>query len=170
MVPHDTTIGWRFINPQIQARYGTDSMPGTAQTLAREHAIHRVEQDSFALRSQARTAAAKASGRLVGEILPVTVPLGRGRTAEVVKDEHPRATTLADLAGLRPITGPDGSVTASDTSGVNDGATALIVASAVAIRGHGLTPGARLQCEGARQGGWNGDRSGKRQDVDEPVR
>ncbi|WP_241565115.1 thiolase family protein [Paenirhodobacter populi] len=88
---HDTTIGWRFVNPPMQARYGTDSMSGTAQTLAREHAIHRVDQDSFALRSQAlaRTAAAQTSGRLAGEILPVTVPLGRGRAAEVVQDEHP---------------------------------------------------------------------------------
>src|SRR5690606_18703445 len=91
---HDTTIGWRFVNPRMQAQYGTDAMPETAQNLADDHAISREDQDAFALRSQQKAAAAQASGRLAQEILPVTVALGRGKTAEVTQDEHPRATTL----------------------------------------------------------------------------
>lgn len=117
---HDTTIGWRFVNPRMQAAYGTDSMPETAQTLADEHGISRADQDAFALRSQTLAAAAQANGRFAAEIVPVTVPLGRGKTVEVVQDEHPRATTLEDLGRLRPITRPDGSVTAGNASGVND--------------------------------------------------
>lgn len=141
---HDTTIGWRFVNPKMQAAYGTDSMPETAQNLADEHGISRADQDAFALRSQVLTAAAQANGRLAAEIVPVTVALGRGKAVEVVQDEHPRATTLEDLARLRPITRPDGSVTAGNASGVNDGAAALIVASAAAAKRHGLTPIARV--------------------------
>lgn len=141
---HDTTIGWRFVNPKMQSQYGTDSMPETAQNLADEYDISREDQDAFALRSQDRTAAAQANGRLAQEILPVTVPLGRGKITEVAQDEHPRATTLADLEKLRPITRPDGSITAGNASGVNDGAAALIVASEAAIRRHGLTPRARI--------------------------
>ncbi|MDF3853607.1 3-oxoadipyl-CoA thiolase [Paracoccus sp. P2] len=141
---HDTTIGWRFVNPRMQAQYGTDSMPETAQNLADDHAISREDQDAFALRSQQKAAAAQASGRLAQEILPVTVALGRGKTAEVTQDEHPRATTLEDLTRLKPITRPDGSVTAGNASGVNDGAAALIVASEVAVKRHGLTPRARV--------------------------
>ncbi|WP_334174723.1 3-oxoadipyl-CoA thiolase [Pseudoxanthobacter sp.] len=141
---HDTTIGWRFVNPRMAAAWGLDSMPETAQNLADEHAISRADQDAFALRSQQRTAAAQASGRLAAEILPVTVPQGRGRTAEVAADEHPRATTADDLARLKPITRPDGSVTAGNASGVNDGAAALIVASAAAVQRFGLTPRARI--------------------------
>ena len=141
---HDTTIGWRFVNPRMQNEYGIDSMPETAQNLADEYAISRADQDAFALRSQDRTAAAQASGRLAQEIVGVTVQLGRGRTAEVTQDEHPRATSAADLAKLRPITRPDGSITAGNASGVNDGAAAMIVASEAAIRRHGLTPRARI--------------------------
>ncbi|MEP9356303.1 3-oxoadipyl-CoA thiolase [Xanthobacter sp. KR7-65] len=141
---HDTTIGWRFVNPRMAEAYGTDSMPETAQNLADEHAISREDQDAFALRSQERTAAAQASGRLAAEILSVTVALGRGKTQEVDKDEHPRATTLADLARLKPITRPDGSVTAGNASGVNDGAAALILASEAAAKRFGLTPLARV--------------------------
>ncbi|MFG1279825.1 3-oxoadipyl-CoA thiolase [Xanthobacter autotrophicus] len=141
---HDTTIGWRFVNPRMAEGYGTDSMPETAQNLADDHAISREDQDAFALRSQEKTAAAQASGRLAAEILPFTVPLGRGKTQEVDKDEHPRATTLADLARLKPITRPDGSVTAGNASGVNDGAAALIVASEAAAKRFGLTPLARV--------------------------
>jgi acetyl-CoA acetyltransferase family protein len=126
---HDTTIGWRFVNPAMKAAYGTDSMPETAQNLADEHGISRADQDAFALRSQIRSAAAQASGRFVPEIVPVTVSLGRGKTAEVSQDEHPRETTLEELGRLKPITRPDGSVTAGNASGVNDGAAALIVAS-----------------------------------------
>ncbi|MFG1178628.1 3-oxoadipyl-CoA thiolase [Xanthobacter versatilis] len=141
---HDTTIGWRFVNPRMAQDYGTDSMPETAQNLADEHAISRADQDAFALRSQEKAAAAQASGRLAAEILPVSVALGRGKTEEVAKDEHPRATTLADLAKLKPITRPDGSVTAGNASGVNDGAAALIVASQAAAKRFGLTPLARV--------------------------
>jgi 3-oxoadipyl-CoA thiolase len=141
---HDTTIGWRFVNPKMKAAYGTDSMPETAQNLADEHAISREDQDAFALRSQERAATAQANGRLAAEIVPLSVPLGRGKTAEVSVDEHPRATTLEDLARLKPITRPDGSITAGNASGVNDGAAALIVASEAAARRHGLTPLARI--------------------------
>ena len=142
---HDTTIGWRFVNPKMQALYGIDSMPETAENVARDFQVSRADQDAFALRSQQRTARAAGTGRLAAEILPVTVPLGRGKTREVAADEHPRADTTADdLAGLRPICGPDGTVTAGNASGVNDGAAALLIASAEAARRHGLTPLARI--------------------------
>ncbi|WP_374250155.1 3-oxoadipyl-CoA thiolase [Xanthobacter sp.] len=141
---HDTTIGWRFVNPRMAQDYGTDSMPETAQNLADEHGISREDQDAFALRSQEKAAAAQVNGRLAMEILPVSVPVGRGKTEEVMKDEHPRATTLSDLARLKSITRPDGSVTAGNASGVNDGAAALIVASEAAARRYGLTPLARV--------------------------
>ncbi|WP_029555700.1 3-oxoadipyl-CoA thiolase [Xanthobacter sp. 91] len=141
---HDTTIGWRFVNPRMAQDYGTDSMPETAQNLADEHGISREDQDAFALRSQEKAAAAQVNGRLAMEILPVSVPVGRGKTEEVARDEHPRATTLSDLARLKPITRPDGSVTAGNASGVNDGAAALIVASEAAARRFGLTPLARV--------------------------
>ncbi|WP_420344517.1 3-oxoadipyl-CoA thiolase [Paenirhodobacter sp.] len=144
MEVHDTTIGWRFVNPKMAAAYGTDSMPETAQNLADAYSISRADQDAFALRSQERAAAAQETGRFAAEIVPVAVPLGRGRSMEVVQDEHPRATTLEDLGRLRPITRPDGSVTAGNASGVNDGAAALIVASAAAARRHGLSPIARI--------------------------
>jgi 3-oxoadipyl-CoA thiolase len=141
---HDTTIGWRFVNPKMQAQYGTDSMPETAQNLADEYTISREDQDAFALRSQTRTAAAQANGRLAAEIVPVMVPAGRGKTVEVAQDEHPRQTTIEDLAKLKPITRPDGSITAGNASGVNDGAAALIVASGAAAKRYGLTPLARI--------------------------
>ena len=144
MEVHDTTIGWRFVNPKMAAAYGTDSMPETAQNLADAYSISRADQDAFALRSQERAAAAQEAGRFAAEIVPVTVPLGLGRSMEVAQDEHPRATTREDLARLKPITRPDGSVTAGNASGVNDGAAALIVASAAAARRHGLTPIARI--------------------------
>jgi acetyl-CoA acyltransferase len=141
---HDTTIGWRFINSAMRAAYGTDSMPETAQNLADDHGISRKDQDSFALRSQSRAAAAQANGRLAEEIVTVTVPLGRGKTAEVNVDEHPRETSLDDLAALKPISRPDGSITAGNASGVNDGAAAVIIASEAAAKRHGLTPLARI--------------------------
>ena len=141
----DSTIGWRFVNPRMHATHGTHSMPETAENLADELGIGRADQDAFALRSQVLAAAAQGSGRLSREIVPVTVDLGRGRTAEASQDEHPRAeTTLSDLAALRPITRPDGTVTAGNSSGINDGAAALIVASAAAARAAGLTPIARI--------------------------
>ena len=141
---YDTTIGWRFVNSRMQAQYGTDSMPETAQNVADERGITREDQDAFALRSQTRAAAAQQSGRFAAEIVPVTVPQGRKDWAEVATDEHPRETTMEQLAKLRPITRKDGSVTAGNASGVNDGAAGLVIASADAARSHGLTPIARI--------------------------
>jgi 3-oxoadipyl-CoA thiolase len=141
----DTTIGWRFINPKMQAMYGTDSMPETAQNLAEEMTISRDAQDAFALGSQHKAGAAIASGRLAREILAVAVLAGKGKEIQVATDEHPRPdTTFSDLARLRPITRSDGSVTAGNASGVNDGAAALVLASEAAIARHGLRPLARV--------------------------
>ncbi len=140
----DTTIGWRFVNPAMEKAYGTDSMPETAENVAAEHGISRVDQDKMALRSQARAAAAQKSGRLAAEITPVTIPQRKGEPIVVEADEHPRATTMEALAKLRPIVRPDGTVTAGNASGVNDGAAALIIASEVAAKRHGLTPRARI--------------------------
>lgn len=141
---HDTTIGWRFVNPKMAEAYGTDSMPETAQNLADEWQIAREDQDRFALNSQARAAAAQRNGRFAQEIVGVTVPQGRRDPLLVTRDEHPRETTLEQLAKLRPITRRDGSVTAGNASGVNDGAAGLIVASEAAAKRHGLTPIARI--------------------------
>ena len=141
----DTTIGWRFINPKMQALHGTHSMPETAQNLADEMEISRDAQDSFAIGSQQKAGAAMASGRFAREIMGVSVPAGKGKEVMFTTDEHPRPqTTLADLTRLRPITRPDGSVTAGNASGVNDGAAALILASEAAVKRHGLRPLARL--------------------------
>mgnify|MGYP000078229719 FL=1 len=141
----DTTIGWRFINPRMQATYGTDSMPETAQNLADEMDIPRVAQDAFALASQVKAGVAMTSGRFAREIMSVSVLVGKGKVNEVTQDEHPRPeTTLADLARLRPITRADGSVTAGNASGVNDGAAALLLASRAAVDRHGLRPIARV--------------------------
>lgn len=143
---HDTTIGWRFINPKMQAAYGTDSMPETAENVADEYGISREDQDAFAVRSQERASAAQASGRLSEEIISVSVPAGRGKTTDFEKDEHPRASTvIADLARLKPIVRPGGSVTAGNASGVNDGAAALLIASASAAEAHDLRPIARIR-------------------------
>ena len=141
---YDTTIGWRFVNPAMEKAYGTDSMPETAENVAAEHGISRVDQDKMALRSQARAAAAQKSGRLAAEITPVTIPQRKGESIVVKADEHPRATTMEALAKLRPIVRLDGTVTAGNASGVNDGAAALIVASEAAAKRHGLTPRARI--------------------------
>ncbi|HRO14791.1 MAG TPA: 3-oxoadipyl-CoA thiolase [Paracoccus sp. (in: a-proteobacteria)] len=141
---YDTTIGWRFVNPRMAAQYGTESMPETAQNLADELAISREDQDAFALNSQNHAAVAQRNGRFAEEIVPVTVPQGRKAPIEVMQDEHPRETTLEQLARLRPITRKDGSVTAGNASGVNDGAAGLIVASEAAARRHGLTPIVRI--------------------------
>jgi acetyl-CoA C-acetyltransferase/acetyl-CoA acyltransferase len=140
---HDTTIGWRFVNPAMEAAYGTDAMPRTAENVAEECGIPREAQDAMALASQGKAAAAQASGRLAAEIVPVTVPQRRGEATVVERDEHPRATSMEALAKLRPLF-PDGSVTAGNSSGVNDGAAALILASEAAARAHGLTPVARV--------------------------
>lgn len=139
----DTTIGWRLINPAMHAAYGTDSMPQTGQNVADDYGISREVQDAMALSSQAKASAAQANGRLAAEITPVTIPQRKGEALVVDRDEHPRATTAEALAKLRPLF-PNGSVTAGNASGVNDGAAALILASADAARAHGLTPIARV--------------------------
>ncbi|GGB99772.1 acetyl-CoA acetyltransferase [Marivita lacus] len=142
---HDTTIGWRFVNPLLKAQYGIDSMPETAENVAEDFAISRADQDAFALRSQQRAGAAQQNGRLAKEITPVTIPQRRGDPVVVDTDEHPRPdTTAEDLARLRPFVREGGTITAGNASGVNDGAAALIVASEAAIRQHGLTPIARV--------------------------
>ncbi len=141
---YDTTIGWRFVNPKMKAQFGTDSMPETAENVADEWQISRADQDAFALRSQMRASAAQANGRLAAEITPVTIAQRKGDPIVVSKDEHPRATTLEALAALKPIVRPDGTVTAGNASGVNDGAAALILASEKAAAKHGLTPRARV--------------------------
>ncbi len=142
---HDTTIGWRFVNKAMKERYGTDSMPETGENVARDFQISRDDQDAFALRSQARTAAARAAGFFDGEIVAVEVPGGRAGPVSVAADEHPRADTTAEqLAKLKPIVRADGTVTAGNASGVNDGAVAMLLASAEAVRKHGLSPIARI--------------------------
>ena len=140
----DTTLGWRFVNPLLQARCGIDSMPETAENVAAEFGISRADQDAFAWRSQARALAAQQSGTLSQEIVGVAVAQKQGAARVVDRDEHPRATTPEALAKLAPIVRPDGTVTAGNASGVNDGACALLVASEAAARRHGLTPRARI--------------------------
>ncbi len=139
----DTTIGWRFVNPAMQAAHGTDSMPQTGQNVADDYGISREAQDAMALASQAKAAAAQESGRLAREIAPVVIPQKKGEAVRVEHDEHPRATTAEALGRLRPLF-PNGSVTAGNASGVNDGAAALILASGAAARAQGLTPIARV--------------------------
>jgi 3-oxoadipyl-CoA thiolase len=140
----DSTLGWRFINPVMRARYGVDSMTQTADNLAREHKISRTDQDAYAWRSQQRTAKAQAQGWLAEEITPVQVPQRKERVT-VDRDEHPRPdTTPTDLARLRPLLGDDSSITAGNASGVNDGACALLLGSAAALQKHSLQPLARV--------------------------
>ena len=141
---YDTTIGWRFVNPKMRDAYGDDTMPSTAENVADDYHIRREDQDAFALRSQQRAHAAQASGRFATEIVPVTIPRRKGDPTIVDTDEHPRLTDLATLAGLRPIVHKNGTVTAGNASGVNDGAAALIIASEAAARANGLTPRARI--------------------------
>ncbi len=142
----DTTIGWRFVNPQMKARFGIDSMPETAENVAADHNISRADQDAFALRSQQRAGRAQESGRLAREIVPVAIPRRKGEPLLVTEDEHLRPdTTLEALAKLgTPFRKEGGSVTAGNASGVNDGAAAVIVASEAAVKRHGLTPRARI--------------------------
>jgi len=142
---HDTTIGWRFVNPRMRERYGIDSMPETGENVAAEYHISRADQDAFALRSQQRTAAAYARGFFAAELMPVEIPQRKGAPKLVERDEHPRAdTTLAQLAALPTPFRAAGTVTAGNASGVNDGACALLVASEESARRHGLTPRARV--------------------------
>ena len=140
----DTTIGWRFINPQMKALYGVDSMPETAENVATDFDISRIDQDAFALRSQAKASAAQAEGTLSDEITPVVIPQKKGELITVLHDEHPRATSMEALAKLKGIVRPDGSVTAGNASGVNDGACALLLADEASAVRHGLTPKARV--------------------------
>lgn len=142
---HDTTIGWRFVNPLMQEQYGIDSMPETGENVAEEFAVSRADQDAFAVRSQDKAVAAQANGRLAKEIIPVTIPQRKGDAVVVSKDEHPRAgTTIEALAKLPTPFRQGGAVTAGNASGVNDGAAALIVASEAAVKKYGLTPIARI--------------------------
>jgi 3-oxoadipyl-CoA thiolase len=141
---YDTTIGWRFINPLMKSQYGVDSMPETGENVAEEFQVSRADQDAFALRSQQRAAKAIAAGYFAKEIVPVEIAGRKGESVKVDRDEHPRETTLEQLAKLKtPFRNP-GTVTAGNASGVNDGAAAMIVASEAAVKAHGLTPRARV--------------------------
>jgi 3-oxoadipyl-CoA thiolase len=141
----DTTIGWRFVNPAMKAKYGTDSMPETAENVAEEFKVARADQDQFALRSQNRWAAAHAAGFYAGEIVPVSIPQRKGDPKRVDTDEHPRPdTTIEALAKLKPIVKEGGTVTAGNASGVNDGSCALLLASEAGMKRHGLRPRARV--------------------------
>lgn len=141
---YDTTIGWRFVNPLMKQQYGVDSMPETAENVAEDFGINRADQDAFALRSQDKAAAAQANGRLAEEITSVVIPQRKGDPKVIDTDEHPRATTLEALSGLKTFVKADGTVTAGNASGVNDGAAAMIIASAEAAAKYGLTPIARI--------------------------
>ena len=140
----DTTIGWRFVNPAMKAQYGVDSMPETAENVADDFGVSRADQDAMALRSQLRAVEAQKRGFFDAEITPVTVPQKKGDALVVGKDEHPRETSLEALGKLKPIVRPNGTITAGNASGVNDGACALLLASAAAAKTHGLTPRARV--------------------------
>ncbi len=141
---YDTTIGWRFVNKLMKEKYGVDSMPETAENVASEFQVSRADQDAFALRSQARASAAIESGRLAEEIVAVTIPARKGDPTVVSRDEHPRATSIEALAKLAAPFRKDGTVTAGNASGVNDGACAVLMASEAAVKRHGLTPRARV--------------------------
>ncbi|NUO87352.1 MAG: 3-oxoadipyl-CoA thiolase [Cupriavidus sp.] len=140
----DTTIGWRFINPAMRAAYGVDSMPETAENVATDYKISREDQDLMALRSQEKASRAQADGTLAQEITAVTIAQKKGDAIVVERDEHPRATSMEALAKLRGVVRPDGTVTAGNASGVNDGACAILLASEAGIKQHGLTPRARI--------------------------
>jgi acetyl-CoA acyltransferase len=141
---YDTTIGWRFTNPKMKGAYGDDTMPSTGENVAEEYGISREDQDAFAVRSQEKASRAQANGRLAAEIVPVEIPQRKGDPVLVGRDEHPRATSMEALAKLKSIVKPGGTVTAGNASGVNDGAAAMIVASAEAAKRHGLMPRARI--------------------------
>lgn len=141
----DTTMGWRFVNPVLNALYGTETMPRTGENVAIDYGIDRSDQDAFALRSQQRAVAAQASDFFTQEIVAVTIPGKQGKTVEVSTDEHPRAgTTIETLQKLKPLFGTNGTLTAGNASGINDGAAAMIIANEEAAKAHGLTPRARI--------------------------
>ncbi|RQS00896.1 MULTISPECIES: 3-oxoadipyl-CoA thiolase [unclassified Burkholderia] len=141
---YDTTIGWRFVNPLMKQLHGVDSMPETAENVAVDYNVSRADQDLFALRSQQKAARAQQDGTLAEEIVPVTIPQKKGDPVVFARDEHPRETSLETLAKLKGVVRPDGSVTAGNASGVNDGAAALLLANAEAAKRFGLTPRARV--------------------------
>jgi len=141
----DTTIGWRFVNPLMKSKYGTDSMPETAENVAEDFRVSRADQDAFALRTQQRWAKARASGFFECEVIPVSIPQKKGDPKKFTTDEHPRPdSTLEDLAKLKPVVKPNGTVTAGNASGVNDGSCALLLASEAAAKKYGLKPRARV--------------------------
>jgi 3-oxoadipyl-CoA thiolase len=141
---YDSTIGWRFVNAALKAAYGNDSMPETAENVADDYSVSRADQDAFALRSQERAAKAAASGRFADEIVPVSVPQRHGDAVVIDADEHPRETSLAALGKLPPIVRHEGTITAGNASGINDGAAALLVMSGDAVRKFGVTPLVRI--------------------------
>ena len=141
---YDTTIGWRFVNPLMKNQYGIDSMPETAENVAEQFGVSRADQDAMALASQTKALAAQRNGRLAQEIVAVEVPQKKGEAIQVTQDEHPRAVTPEQLAKLRGVVKPNGSVTAGNASGVNDGACALLMASDQGVKQHGLQPMARV--------------------------
>jgi acetyl-CoA acyltransferase len=150
MKMEDTTMGWRFVNPLMKAKYGTDTMPETGEIVAEEYKISRQDQDAFALRSQQRAAAAHANGILAQEIVPVPLPQKNGPPINFSADEHPRPdSSLEGLARLKGVVKPDGTVTAGNASGINDGACAILMASEAGAKRHGLTPRARVLASGA---------------------
>ena len=140
----DTTMGWRFINPKLKELYGVETMPQTAENVAAQFNVNRADQDQFALISQQRTADAQARGFFEQEIIPVTIPQRKGEPVVIAKDEHPRATTLEALTKLKPVVKADGTVTAGNASGINDGAAALLIASDDAIAQYGLKARAKI--------------------------
>jgi 3-oxoadipyl-CoA thiolase len=141
----DTTIGWRFVNPLMKSKYGVDSMPETAENVADDFKVSREDQDAFSLRTQQRWAKANAEGFFKGELIPVAIPQKKGDPKMFDTDEHPRPdTTLEALAKLKPVVRPNGTVTAGNASGINDGSCALLLASAEAVKKYGLTPLARV--------------------------
>ncbi|OQS34730.1 3-oxoadipyl-CoA thiolase [Chromobacterium haemolyticum] len=140
----DSTMGWRFVNPLLRERYGVDSMPETAENVAEQFRISRADQDAFALRSQLRAAAAQEAGRLDDELMEVLIPRPKSEPLRFTRDEHPRTTSLEALARLKGVVRTDGSVTAGNASGINDGAAALLLAGEGALKRHGLTPRARV--------------------------
>lgn len=140
----DTTIGWRFVNPLMKQHYGVDSMPETAQNVADDYKVSRADQDAFALRSQEKAARAQQAGILAEEIAPVSIPRRKQDPLIFDTDEHPRATSLEQLAKLPSLFGAEGSITAGNSSGVNDGAAAMLVASEAAVKAHGLKPMAKI--------------------------
>jgi acetyl-CoA acyltransferase len=141
---HDTTIGWRFANKLMKDQYGVDSMPETAENVAQQYNVSRADQDHFAVRSQEKAARAQKEGLLAQEITPVSIPQKKGEAMLVEHDEHPRETSLEALAKLKGVVRPDGSVTAGNASGVNDGAVAMLIADEESAKRHGLTPRARI--------------------------